>query len=158
MTNDEDPDGSAGPDDRPSPARRGRPPLDPETREARIHDALEQVVAEDGLRAATMSRIARAAGMSKRTLYTAYEGRDALFQAWVRRVRTSFVRPLPTHARALPLAERLRLLLWHEARQCLSDRRLAVLRAMVAEAPGHPDLARAFCREGFLAARQIVAD
>ncbi|MBB4313121.1 TetR/AcrR family transcriptional regulator [Roseospira marina] len=138
--------------------RRGRPPLDPETREARIFDALEQVVSEDGLRMTTMSRIARAAGMSKRTLYTLYVGRDALFEAWVRRVRASFVRPLPAEARTLPLAERLRVLLWHEARHCLSDRRLAVLRAMIAEAPGHPDLARAFCREGFLAVRGIVAD
>jgi len=138
--------------------RRGRPALDAATREAMILDAFEDVVAQAGLQGATMSAVARAAGMSKRTLYTLYDGRDALFEAWIRRVRASFVRPLTPEARALPLAERLRVLLWHEARHCLSDRRLAVLRAMVAEAPGHPDLAWAFFREGFIVARGIVAD
>jgi len=138
--------------------KRGRPALDPETREARIFDALEHVVSESGLLGTTMNAVARAAGMSKRTLYTLYDGRDALIEAWVRHMRTYLVRPLSAEARALPLADRLHVLLKREAQFCLADRRLAVLRAMIAEAPRNRDLARAFYREGAAAAKQMVAD
>jgi len=138
--------------------KRGRPALDPETREARIFDALEHVVSESGLLGTTMNAVARAAGMSKRTLYTLYDGRDALIEAWVRHMRTYLVRPLSAEARALPLADRLHVLLKREAQFCLADRRLAVLRAMIAEAPRNPDLARTFYREGAVAAKQMVAE
>lgn len=138
--------------------RRGRPPLDPEQREARILDALERTVAEKGIKAATMDAVARAAGMSKRTLYAIHDSRADLVAAWVRRVRASLVRPLPAEARDLPLADRLRILLRREAHSGLSERRLAVLRAMIAEAPQSPELARAFLGEGAGAARTIIAE
>ncbi|MBB4284487.1 TetR/AcrR family transcriptional regulator [Roseospira goensis] len=140
------------------PGRRGRPALDAETRAARIFDAVETVISEVGLQGVSMNAIARAAGMSKRTLYGLYDGRDHLFEAWVRHARASVVRPLPPQAHGLPLAERLRLLLRLEGQHCLSGRRLAVLRSMVAEAPRYPELARAFVREGWRAARGIVAE
>lgn len=139
--------------------RRGRPPrLSPAAREAAILDAMERLVAEKGFRGASMAAIARAAGMSKRTLYLAFESRDALFRAWVRRVRASLIRPLPPEAAALPLAERLRRLLRRDAEASARDPRLAVLRAVVAEAPTDPELACAFHREGPGAARAIVAE
>lgn len=137
-------------------ARRGRPPLCPVAREKLILDALETVVAAKGLQAASMAAVARAAGMSKRTLYALHENRDALFEAWVRRLRASLVRPLPPEARALPLPERLRILLRLEAQSGTADPRLMVLRAVVAEAPRNPSLARAFFREGPQAVRAIL--
>jgi AcrR family transcriptional regulator len=129
----------------------------PEAREARVLDALEQVISDAGLEAATMNGVARAAGMSKRTLYALYDSRDAMMAAWVRRVRSSLVRALPPEAGTRPLAERLRLLLRPAARHVLSDRRLAVLRAMIGEAPRNPDLARRFHREGAAVARDLIA-
>lgn len=138
-------------------ARRGRPPLDPRMREARILDALEQVISDNGLKGATMNAVARAAGMSKRTLYAHYDSRTALVEAWVRRVRASLVHDLPAQAAGWPLSDRLRLLLRREVQHAHSDRRLAVLRAVIAEAPRNPDLARAVYREGAAAAKGLIA-
>jgi AcrR family transcriptional regulator len=94
--------------------------------------------------------------MSKRTLYAHYDGRTALVEAWVRRVRASLVRELPDDAGARPLAERLRLLLRREVQDAHSDRRLAALRAVIAEAPRNPDLARAVHRESAAAAKSLI--
>jgi len=150
----------ATPDAAGSPsARRGRPAqLTGAEREARILDAIEQVVATKGLQGASMAAIARAAAMSKRTLYACYPSRDALFEAWVRRLRAAFVRPLTADERALPLRARLRRLLRREVEDGASQTRLTVLRAIIAEAPRHPDLARAFLREGPRAVRRTVAE
>lgn len=139
--------------------RRGRPPLDPGARETRILDALERLIAERGVRAASMAGVARAAGMSKRTLYALHPTLDALFEAWVSRLRDSHVRPLRAgEARDRPLAERLRLLLGRQTPPEDAERRLVALRAVIAEAPNNPPLARAFRRGGIEAARAIVAD
>lgn len=138
--------------------RRGRPARFARAeREALILEAMEQVVAAAGLPGASMAAIADAAGMSKRTLYACYGSRDALFEAWVRHVRASFVRPLPADAGELPIAERLRLLLRREVSAVTSERRRTVLRAIIAEAPRAPELASAFLREGPHAGRALVA-
>jgi AcrR family transcriptional regulator len=121
-----------------------------------IFDALERVVAQHGLGGASMAAIAAAAGMSKRTLYAVHDSRDALLAAWVRRLRASMVRPLPPEARGLPLPQRLRLLLMPETMPEIADARLVALRAVIAEAPRNPDLARTFLREGPQAARALV--
>lgn len=138
--------------------RRGRPAmLSAAERETRLLDAIEHVVATRGLQGASMAAVAREAGMSKRTLYACYPSRDALFEAWVRRLRAAFVRPLTPEQRALPLRERLRRLLRREVADGASQTRLTVLRAIIAEAPRHPDLARAFLREGPRFVRRTVA-
>jgi AcrR family transcriptional regulator len=94
--------------------------------------------------------------MSKRTLYAHYDGRTALVEAWVRRVRASLVRELPDDADARPLAERLRLLLRREVQYAHSKRRMAALRAVIAEAPRNPDLARTVYRESAVAAKSLI--
>ncbi len=143
-----------------SPAHRGGRParFSTQEREALILDALESVVAAQGLQGATVSAIARKAGMSKRTLYTLFPSRDAMFGAWVRRLRESVVHPLTEAERRLPLRDRLRRLLRSEAREGAEARRLLVLRSVIAEAPRHPDLAAAFRRQGPEAARCILQD
>lgn len=119
---------------------------------------MERVLEAKGLHGASMTAIAREAGMSKRTLYLAFESRAALFEACVRRIRASLVRPLDEHERRLPLAQRLRRLLMPEARNAARNVPLVVLRAVVAEAERHPDLARAFLREGPHEARRVIRD
>lgn len=139
--------------------RRGRPTqLTVAERETLILDAIERIVTTKGLQGASMAAIARAAAMSKRTLYACYPSRDALFEAWVRRLRAAFIHPLTPGQRELPLRDRLRRLLRREVEDGASQTRLAVLRAIIAEAPRHPDLARAFLREGPRAVRATVAE
>ena len=140
-------------------SRRGRPRQIPlAEREQLILDAVERVIAARGLSGVSMAAIAREAGMSKRTVYSIWNSRDSLFEALVRRLRASVLRPLASADRDLPLVERLRRLLRPEVRHVVADARLAVLRAVVAEAPRHPQLAETFVREGPGSARRIVRE
>ncbi len=143
----------------PAAPRGGRPArFSPQEREALILDALEAVIACHGLQGATVAAIAADAGMSKRTLYTLFPSRDAMFEAWVRRLREAVVRPLSEEERRLPLRDRLRRLLRSEAQEGCDARKLLVLRAVIAEAPRQPDLAAAFRRHGPEAARAVLRD
>lgn len=140
--------------------RRGRPvQLSTEAREGLILDAMERIVAESGLQRASMAEIAHEAGMSKRTLYAVYGSRELMFEAWVRRARSRKVRPLAAEETALPIAERLRRI-FHTEEDCGHDgsQGLVVLRAVIAEAPRHPELARAVLLGGAESARRIVEE
>lgn len=141
-----------------SPApRRGRPvQIAPAEREQMILDAAERLLLSRGLRGMTMAAVARDAGMSKRTLYTVFDGRAALFVGLVRRLRSQIVAPLAPWQEALPLADRLRLLLASRERTPVTAAPLEVLRAVVAEAPQHPDLAESLLEEGPRAIRRLI--
>lgn len=140
-------------------ARRGRKPqMPPEERVAAILDAAERVLARDGLRGATMAAFAAEAGMSKRTLYGAFSGRDALLVACMRRLRSSVMRPPGPGAQDLPLAERLFRLLLPDPAFMASSLPIEIIRAVIAEAPHHPELAAAFLEEGPLAAHRLIRD
>lgn len=139
--------------------RRGRPPQMPAAeRERVILDAAERVLLGHGLQATTMAAVAREAGMSKRTLYAVFDGRAALFPALVRRLREGFVAPLSPAQTALPLPERLRVLLSPDRLPGAGSVPLEVLRAAVAEAPRHPDLAESMLEEGPRAIRRLIRD
>lgn len=139
------------------PPKRGRPAaLSSSEREARILDSLEHIIVHDGLGTASMNAIAAAAGMSKRTLYTVFENRHALFAALMRRTRANYVRPLDPAERALPLERRLQLLFSLPESADELARQSIAFRALVAGAGGDPELARVVMREGLQAARQIV--
>ncbi|TCP41321.1 TetR family transcriptional regulator [Rhodovulum marinum] len=141
---------------KPAP-RRGRPPqMPPAERERVILDAAERVLLDRGLQGITMDAIAREAGMSKRTLYAVFDGRAALFPALVRRLREGFVAPLTPAQGALPLAERLRLLLAADRLPPGGSVALEVMRAAIAEAPRQPDLARTMLEEGPRAVRRLI--
>lgn len=140
--------------------RRGRPvQLSHEAREQLILEAMEDVVAKSGLQRASMAAIARAAGMSKRTLYEVYGSREQMFDDWVRRKRARHVRPLASDEADLPIAERLRHVFRLDAcgrERDVMERGLVVLRAVIAEAPHMPDLARTVFLSGAEAAHAIV--
>ena len=140
-----------------APQGRGRPrQLDPAAREEMILDAMERVMVRSGLHGASMAAIARQAGMSKRTLYRVFGSRADLFEACVRRIRATYVRPLRAEDRDLPVGARLCKLLAPDIARAEQRTRGAILQAVVAEAPRHPDLARAFLREGPEEARRLV--
>lgn len=140
------------------PARGpGRPPqLDPEAREALILDAAQAVILRSGLAGASMAAIARESGMSKRTLYEVFDNRAALFAAIIRRIRSAVTRRLSEAEIALPLAERLRLLLSPACNELPGHIPTAILRAVVAEAERQPELAREFMQEGPDAVRAMI--
>lgn len=151
------------PETTPRPAEgrrpRGRPPeLSAAARETAILDATERLLVEQGLHGASMAAIAAAAGMSKRTVYVVFESRAALFEACIRRIRTNFIRVLEPDERDLPLRERLARLFVPPAADRDPKMPLAVLRAVIVEAPRHPDLGQAFLREGPHRGRAIVRD
>lgn len=125
-----------------SKTRRGRPvTCSCEDRREAIFAALEAVHADCGLEGATMEAIASRAGMSKRTLYTAFASRSALFRAYIDKVANGFIRPLPDSDTALPIAERLERLLL-QGRHHGYGLPLEILRAFVAEVPRAPENGR----------------
>lgn len=73
--------------------RPGRPP-DPRKRDA-ILAAARQVFVADGY-AASMDRVAEAAGVSKQTIYKHFESKEALFEAIVRQRSDRLTGPLLT--------------------------------------------------------------
>ncbi|RVU35826.1 TetR/AcrR family transcriptional regulator [Hwanghaeella grinnelliae] len=139
--------------------KRGRPKeLSTAERETAILDAAEILLAKSGLKGASMAAIAKAAGMSKRTVYEVFPCRAALFEACIRRIRLSFVKPLDDETRKRPLRERLLALFDPETRVANIAGPKAVLRAVVVEAHAHPDLGQIFLREGPNISRAIVRD
>lgn len=140
-------------------SRRGRPPaLSAAEREARILDGLEAMIVDQGLGAVTMDGVARMAGMSKRTLYSVFGNRSALFAALVRRTRANYVRPLTAEERALPLEARLRRLFSVPGDVEQMTRQSAAFRAMIAGAGTDSELAGIVLREGLAASRAIVRE
>lgn len=126
-------------------------------RETLILDAAERVLLAKGLPGTTMAVVAREAGMSKRTLYATFDSRVALFSALVRRVRASVVSSLDPAQQTLPLAARLRLALAPDRRPGAGSAAFELLRAAVAEAPRHSELAETVLEEGPRAVRRLIA-
>ncbi|WP_095588213.1 TetR/AcrR family transcriptional regulator [Actibacterium ureilyticum] len=128
-------------------SRRGRPVvLDTAERREHILTALEHVYQQHGLAGSTMDAIAKQAGMSKRTLYTIFPDRMTLLQAYLKRLTANFGQPLDSHEQALPLADRLRLLVM--PRVCAGHALpLDILRVIIAETSVNPEVGRAFGRE-----------
>ncbi|GAA0294944.1 hypothetical protein GCM10008966_14920 [Rhodovulum strictum] len=139
--------------------RRGRPPQMPPAERARvILDAAERVLLSRGLQGTTMEAVAAEAGMSKRTLYDLFDGRAALIEALVRRLREGIVMPLGAAQQALPLAGRLRLLLAPDRLPGTGSVALEVMRAAIAEAPQQPEIAALMLEEGPRAVRRMIRD
>ncbi|ETX27931.1 TetR/AcrR family transcriptional regulator [Roseivivax isoporae] len=139
--------------------RRGRPPtLGSADRRDRILDALEAVFEASGMAGTTMAAVAAEAGMSKRTLYAAFEDRAALLEAFTERQIGRTVHPLSAAEQALPLAARLRLLLAPSAATRSLALPFAILRTIVAEAPDRPDMARRIFARGLPQVRRMIRD
>ncbi|WP_176556315.1 TetR/AcrR family transcriptional regulator [Rubellimicrobium rubrum] len=137
--------------------KRGRPVAIPvQDRRKLILDALDEAFREAGLNGTSMAAVARKAGMSKRTVYEAFEDRAALFGAYLRRLRDDFIRPLDGDDHSLPLEERLQRLLAPRSDPASFELPLAILRAMIAEGPHRPDLARSFLEEGPRAVQGMI--
>lgn len=123
--------------------KRGRPPvLTEDMRRQRILDAAERVFTDIGYGAATMEEIARAAGMSKKTLYGMYPDKRSLFTALTNVIEiypAAALDPDPANSRKEFRARLLAL-----AELAMSRRQVEMTRLVISEARHCPELAEEF--------------
>lgn len=132
----------------------------PEVRPRQILEAAFRVFGTRGLHQATLDDVARAAGITKGTIYLYFPSKAALFTAMLK-ARVNDIMPMvevsedgpaapPTHRRLLTLGQRL-------YRFFRSPAYLAMYRTVVSEAPQFPEATALLYREGILPANQRLA-
>jgi TetR/AcrR family transcriptional repressor of mexJK operon len=132
--------------------------LTPERR-AGILAGAATVFAEDGYEGASMSRIAREAGVSKGTLYNYFDGKAALFSAYVEReCSINLARVFDFTETDGDPAATLRAIGLRMMRMMLSELALAIYRVVLAEAAKFPGLAETFYEAGPARAIRHLAD
>lgn len=131
--------------------------LDPQRTE-KILQAAASVFCEVGYSRASMDRIARQADVSKATLYNHFPGKSALFRTAVQRASEALVENLDqVELSGLALPEALECLGRCYLAFLLDEKRLAVIRAVVAESQNDPELGRIFHEVGPTIAQRAVA-
>jgi len=119
------------------------------SRTSRIMVAASRLVLEHGYGATSMDAVARAAGVSKATLYAHFTSKADLFAAIV---ASECARVVPALAGpdidALPVTEALERMGRNFLDLVLSANALGVFRVVVAETSRFPELGRAFYRSG----------
>ncbi len=114
-----------------------------------VLEAAAKLFIGQGYGAVSMDAVAKAAGVSKATLYAHFSGKDALFAEIVRNRLSRLKTDSATVANhALPPRESLRAMGQHWMRFMLAPRTLAIYRIVVGEGTRFPDLARAFHAAG----------
>ncbi len=97
----------------------------------------------DGYGATSVEGVAKQAGISKRTFYHRFRGKEALFEAVVRRIVESWAPPRDSElVDAGDHAEELRAIAGYMLQVALTPQALALHRLMIAEAQRFPALAR----------------
>lgn len=125
-----------------------------------ILDAAAQLFMQEGFGPVSMDAVARAAQVSKATLYAHFSGKDALFQEIVeencRQMQALVPQALSDHAQ--PLEAALAELGTHWLRFLLRPRVRALHRVVVSEGARVPELAQAFYAAGPVTLRGWLLD
>ena len=109
----------------------------------RILDVATGLFLGNGFGATSIEAVARRAGISKRTFYHRFRGKEVLFEAVVRRMIAQWTPPFDAALLDAPnLAEALRAAAEHMLAVALTPEALALHRMVVAEARRFPGLAR----------------
>ena len=124
--------------------RGGRPSRQQSAQLAvRILDVAESLFLGHGFGATSIEAVAKRAGISKRTFYHRFPGKERLFEAVVRRLIERWLPPLDAGTVEWPnLADGLGLMAEHLLRIALTPEALALHRIVIAEARQFPGLAR----------------
>lgn len=109
-----------------------------------ILDAAVEVFLDVGYGAATIDAVVERAGGSKATVYAYFGNKERLFAAVVDDIVGGIVRPAPAHMAALPLEEALVHLAEDHMSVVLSERHVALMRLVAAEAKRFPELGEAY--------------
>ena len=146
------------------PKRQARAPRwrrRPEVRPRQILEAAFRVLGTRGLHQATLDDVARAAGISKGTIYLYFPSKADLFTAMLK-ARVNDIMPAvetPEDGRSGPTTqERLSTLGRHLYRFFRSRAWLTMYRTVVSEAAQFPGAAALLYREGILPANRRLAD
>ena len=131
------------------PAAAGRPPASAgSAKQDAVIEAAAEVFLEQGFGSASMDEIARRAGVSKATVYSHFESKQALFGAIVQhrcqRTMTAMLSAMPDQ----PVAETLTALGRQFLDILMMPGSLPLYRVVLAEAQRFPELGRAFYEAG----------
>ena len=121
----------------------------PTSKRDTILAAATGVFIDQGYGAASMDAIARAAGVSKQTIYAHFGGKAALFEATVLERSNRLLEPFPSETDSLHDPEAaLRAIARRFLDVILSPETVGRFRVIVAESGRFPELAEAFYRSG----------
>ena len=124
----------------------------------RILDVATVLFLGDGFGATSIEAVARRAGISKRTFYHRFRGKEVLFEAVVRRLIERWTPPFDAAMLEAPsLAETLRRIGEHMLDVALTPEALALHRIVIAEAERFPGLARILHEVGGAAGIERIA-
>lgn len=140
-----------------APARgRGRPKLvDDATQRGRVVKAARDLFLEAGYDMTSMDAVAQRAGISKKTLYQLFDGKDALFAAIVVAHRKLML-DLPKGDDDRPLEEAMASIFRLDLDVEAERDRTAILRLMMTEAVRRSELAKLMFEHGPEASRLIL--
>ncbi|WP_022901409.1 TetR/AcrR family transcriptional regulator [Humibacter albus] len=119
--------------------RRGRPTTaQREERRRRMLDRSLQIFLERGYQGSTLEELARASGVTKRTIYTDYGDKEGLFAAMVESLAGGISHEPGTDGETLQALSARIVFRIH------SDELVGLHRLVIAESPRFPELARTF--------------
>ncbi len=137
----------------PSTRKRGRPTVaERAARCAEILDAAVRLFADEGFARVTFDRIASEARVTKRTIYSFFDGREEIFRAAVERLRSH------TMAADVADAQELGDLCTRIVHVLHSDEAVKLHRMVISESGGFPELAEQFYADGPQAYIRALAD
>lgn len=129
----------------PRPRTGARAAMPSAERRQRLREAAAHVFLRDGYTAASMEQVARAAGMSKRTLYQFFPSKTALFEETIATALAPIA--FDTELEREPdLHRALTGILVAAARHLLAERQIGIFRLAIGERRCSPELAEATLR------------
>lgn len=124
----------------------------------RILDVATGLFLGDGFGATSIEAVAKRAGISKRTFYHRFRGKEELFEAVVRRLIERWTPPFDAALLEAPsLSEALHRTAEYMLEVALTDEGLALHRMVIAEAQRFPGLARILYELGAAAGVERIA-
>lgn len=112
-------------------------------RRQRVCEAAAGVFLRDGYAAASMDEVARAAQMSKRTLYQVFPSKAALFEETIAATLAPVVAPESDPEREPDLRRALIAILVASASHMLAEQQIGTIRLVIGERHRSPELAQA---------------
>ncbi|MGF1607538.1 MAG: TetR/AcrR family transcriptional regulator C-terminal domain-containing protein [Rhodothalassiaceae bacterium] len=137
-----------------APAVRARP-RSADKRKA-IIDAAGELFLTRGFSGTSMDEVARAASVSKQTVYSHFHNKERLYAACIRRVCNDYFPDAVSIAPDADIATRLSLIGTHFVRLIVSEPAVNMFRTLVAQAAEGPEMAELFYETGPAALKREI--